>query len=186
MADLIDRLRAKAGLSIAPHAPHLMPGRVYVYDADMRDLLTEAADALAARAQGGDAVAYDREAEVRQYPDAAFNAWLDTGITDCGHTVRDTIRHVGDAWAGWDNRGHHDGAEFRQYEAAQRASDAALSTPQPDAVRALPAKWRLRVALRKHFAEDWHKGYKAGLNACANNLDEALSAQGAAGAGEER
>lgn len=46
----------------------------------------------------------DREADRQRFPDAAFNRWLDEGISDAGHTVWDLIADVCDAWHGWVNR----------------------------------------------------------------------------------
>lgn len=82
MADLIERLRAKAALSIPPHAPHLLPPgfRTPVYDAEMRALLTEAADALAQRAEGGEAVGALRalpEQWRKRVPHIAKSEWDD-------------------------------------------------------------------------------------------------------------
>lgn len=158
VADLIDRLRAKAGLSIAPHAPHLMPGRVYVYDADMRDLLTEAADALAARAQGGDAVLA-----------------LADELMRCANQSQDEPE-VGMAYADAAGR--------------VRTLHAALSTPQPDAVelrRLLALIYAAHEDGDPCYADDVYLGRAFKLS----DEDEAaivaaLSAQGAAGAGEDR
>lgn len=47
------------------------------------------------------AVAIDRAAERARFPDEAFNDWLDDTISDAGHTVRDTITNLADAWAAW-------------------------------------------------------------------------------------
>ena len=46
----------------------------------------------------------DREADRNRFPDAAFNRWLDEGISDAGHTVWDQIADVCTAWHGWVNR----------------------------------------------------------------------------------
>lgn len=43
----------------------------------------------------------DREADHLRFPDADFNAWLDAGISDAGHTVYDSISSIEDAWQGW-------------------------------------------------------------------------------------
>ena len=52
----------------------------------------------------------DREADRQRFPDAAFNRWLDEGISDAGHTVWDQIHDVCDAWHGWTNRPFYDPA----------------------------------------------------------------------------
>ena len=62
--------------------------------AKQADTLRRAADALR---EGG----RDREADRALFPDAAFNDWLDCVITDCGHTVYDSIGCIADAWQGW-------------------------------------------------------------------------------------
>ena len=49
----------------------------------------------------GAPVVRDREADRRIFPDVDFNAWLDLGISDCGHTVYDSISSIEDAWNGW-------------------------------------------------------------------------------------
>jgi len=58
-----------------------------------------ALSARTAPAEGGSP--RDREADRSRFPDADFNAWLDAGITDCGHTVYDAIGNIADAWQGW-------------------------------------------------------------------------------------
>ena len=62
--------------------------------AKQADTLRRAADALR---EGG----RDREADRALFPDADFNDWLDCVITDCGHTVYDSIGCIADAWQGW-------------------------------------------------------------------------------------
>lgn len=52
----------------------------------------------------------DREAARKRFPDAAFNRWLDEGISDAGHTVWDQIHDVCDAWHGWMNRSFYESA----------------------------------------------------------------------------
>jgi len=49
----------------------------------------------------GEAVARDREADRARFADAAFNNWLDEGISDSGHTVWDAVGDVSTAWSGW-------------------------------------------------------------------------------------
>ena len=56
-----------------------------------------------AQAQGG-GERRDREADRARFSDAAFNDWLDTGISDAGHTVWDMVGDLADAWAGWEAR----------------------------------------------------------------------------------
>lgn len=46
----------------------------------------------------------DRELDRKHFTDASFNEWLDTGISDAGHTVWDAIGDTQAAWAGWDAR----------------------------------------------------------------------------------
>ena len=46
----------------------------------------------------------DREADRARFPDHRFNAWLDTGISDAGHTVWDQIGDVCSAWAAWQDQ----------------------------------------------------------------------------------
>lgn len=46
-------------------------------------------------------VVRDREADRVRYPDKDFNAWLDAGISDAGHTIYDSIGNIADAWQGW-------------------------------------------------------------------------------------
>lgn len=58
---LADRLRAKAALSIQHCATHLGSFTVPVYDADMRALLTQAADAITRLAKTGPAVDVGRD-----------------------------------------------------------------------------------------------------------------------------
>ena len=50
---------------------------------------------------GGEAAARDREADRARFADAAFNNWLDEGISDSGHTVWDAVGDVSTAWSGW-------------------------------------------------------------------------------------
>ena len=54
MNELIERLRAKAALTVNPHAPHLAGDlKHYVYDAGTRELLKEAAAVLEAAREDG-------------------------------------------------------------------------------------------------------------------------------------
>ena len=55
----------------------------------------------AALTKGGEAVARDREADRARFADAAFNNWLDEGISDSGHTIWDAVGDVSTAWSGW-------------------------------------------------------------------------------------
>ncbi|MCE7031772.1 hypothetical protein LY625_03930 [Lysobacter sp. GX 14042] len=59
-------------------------------------------------------VSRDREADRTRFTDKAFNDWLDTGISDAGHTVWDAVGDTQAAWKGW--------------EARQFAGDAVLLT----------------------------------------------------------
>jgi hypothetical protein len=43
----------------------------------------------------------DRDADRKRFPDDDFNAWLDAGISDAGHTVYDSLSSIEDAWQGW-------------------------------------------------------------------------------------
>lgn len=44
----------------------------------------------------------NREEDRARWNDPEFNKWLDEGITDCGHTVWDSVPDIGSAWNGWD------------------------------------------------------------------------------------
>ncbi len=62
-----------------------------------------------------------READRERFPDDAFNEWLDQGISDCGHTVWDSIVSVESAWLAWSAAkydGHLQDELDRQYQAA--------------------------------------------------------------------
>ena len=50
----------------------------------------------------------DREADRARFTDKGFNDWLDTGISDAGHTVWDAIGDIPAAWAGWEQRALQD------------------------------------------------------------------------------
>ncbi|MEN1941031.1 hypothetical protein WCE39_08050 [Luteimonas sp. MJ174] len=65
---------------------------------------TAAIDHAIARLREPAGVGGDREADRARFSDAAFNDWLDTGISDAGHTVWDAVGDVQAAWAGWEAR----------------------------------------------------------------------------------
>lgn len=76
------------GQSVAATTPPPAPAADHIVDAGKK--VAPAAE------QGG------READRRRFPDPDFNAWLDQGISDCGHTVWDAVGDVQAAWQGWE------------------------------------------------------------------------------------
>jgi len=70
----------------------------------------------------------DREADRARFLDAAFNRWLDDGISDAGHTVYDTIGSVLDAWHGWQAREYY-GPKSAQGEHEQRSCEGSERRP---------------------------------------------------------
>ena len=61
--------------------------------------------ALAAEGvQAGEVEQRARESDRQRFSDPEFNAWLDTGISDAGHTVWDAVGDTQAAWAGWEAR----------------------------------------------------------------------------------
>ena len=64
--------------------------------------LNAAFDAARLREPAG--VGGDRETDRQRFTDSAFNDWLDTGISDSGHTVWDAVGDVQAAWSGWEAR----------------------------------------------------------------------------------
>lgn len=71
----------------------------------------------------------DREADRRRFPCPAFNDWLDTGISDCGHVVWHTVGDIADAWAGWEACVYRGERNIEADEAmVERAVDAYIKT----------------------------------------------------------
>lgn len=140
---------------------------------------------IAARVRGncGQQARYDREADRARFNDKDFNDWLDTGISDCGHTVYDAIGNIGDAWAGWE-------AHVIATMPADEPQSQPWDIPQPaaaggDAVRALVALWDARAkseheaSQNRSWAEwvrDRHHGASGAFSTCKLELETALSA----------
>lgn len=75
--------------------------QVYGYTADQMHQYARDYAAALSQTAGVAEVKRDREGDRLRFPDPDFNAWLDAGISDAGHTVYDSISSIEDAWQGW-------------------------------------------------------------------------------------
>lgn len=75
--------------------------KVVATQAKQPDAIAEADRLLSIIDSAGEVERRDREADRARFTDPDFNDWLDCGISDCGHTVYDSIDSIADAWQGW-------------------------------------------------------------------------------------
>jgi len=141
----------------------------------------------------------NREENRSRWNDPEFNKWLDEGITDCGHTVWDSVPDIGSAWNGWDaaksalgfycpscagsgeeiHVSYHGPDSFERLGSCSACKGDGRTTAALDAANARIAE--MQEELNKLQAESWRlrtaegdsMTYKAGMENCAQQRDQA-------------